>query len=265
MAKSNDTIGRTLLVTILLSLVCSIMVSSAAVFLKPQQKLNEEVNLQRNILAISGMAPDAKSLSVDDVNRLFRQITPKLVNLQTGKFVDATPAEINAYDQRVAAKDPKKSHALTSAEDIASIKRQADIAKVYLIEKQDKLQTLILPVHGYGLWSTLYGFLALDGDLETVAGLGFYEHAETPGLGGEVDNPVWKAKWPGKEVYDANGDVKLSVIKGTVDNSSPTARYQVDGLAGASLTSKGVSNLIHFWMGKEGFTAFINQLKAGKA
>lgn len=265
MAKSNDTIGRTLFVTILLSLVCSIMVSSAAVFLKPKQKLNESVNLQRSILAISGLAPDAKSLSVDDVSRLFSQITPKLVDLETGRFVDATPAAVDAYDQRLAAKDPKASHALSSAEDIASIKRQANIAKVYLIEKQDQLQTLILPVHGYGLWSTLYGFLALDGDLETVVGLGFYEHAETPGLGGEVDNPVWKAKWPGKEVYDANGDVKLSVIKGIADNSSPSAKYQVDGLAGATLTSNGVSNLIHFWMGKNGFASFINNLKAGSA
>ena len=265
MPKSNDTIGRTLLVTILLSLACSILVAAAAVFLKPQQKLNEEVNLQRNILAISGLAPDVQSLSVDDVGKLFSQITPKLVDLETGKFVDATPAEIKAYDQRLAAKDPKESHTLSGAEDIASIKRQANIAKVYLIEKQGKLQTLILPVHGYGLWSTLYGFLALDGNLETVAGLGFYEQKETPGLGGEVDNPVWKAKWPGKEVYGPNGDVELSVIKGIVDNNSPSAKYQVDGLAGATLTSNGVSNLIHFWMGKEGFASFIDHLKAGSA
>ncbi len=211
---SNDSIKKTLLVTILLSLVCSVVVSAAAVFLKPKQDLNKVVDVQRNILAISGLTDNAGALTNMQVAELFKQIKPRLVNLETGKFVDASEADINAYDQRVAAKDPKESHALAAAQDIASIKRQANVAKVYVIEKGGKLGTLILPVHGYGLWSTLYGFMALEGDLNTVAGLGFYEHGETPGLGGEVDNPNWKSKWTGKEVYDNKGSVETGRYQG---------------------------------------------------
>ena len=160
---SNDSIKKTLLVTILLSLVCSVVVSAAAVFLKPQQDLNKVVDVQRNILAISGLTDNAGVLTASQVADLFKQIKPRLVDLSTGKFVDASEADIQAYDQRVAAKDPKQSHTLPAVQDVASIKRQANVAKVYTIEKAGKLETLILPVHGYGLWSTLYGFMALEG------------------------------------------------------------------------------------------------------
>ncbi|MDD7805026.1 MAG: Na(+)-translocating NADH-quinone reductase subunit C [Endozoicomonas sp. (ex Botrylloides leachii)] len=262
---SNDSTKKTLLVTIVLSLVCSIFVAGSAVYLKPEQEKNKALDIQRNIITIAGLTKNANALSNEQVSDLVAEVIPKLVNLKTGKFVDASPAEIKAYDQRIAAKNPKQSHALSTAVDIASIKRQAYVAKVYEIKKNGKLKTLILPVHGYGLWSTLYGFIALAGDLNTVVGFGFYEQAETPGLGGEVDNPIWKVKWIGKKVYTGDGSVGLSVIKGSVNPASSLAKYQVDGLAGATLTSNGVTNLVHFWMGKDGFEPFIKHLKAGDA
>lgn len=124
---------------------------------------------------------------------------------------------------------------------------------------------MILPIKGYGLWSTLYGFIALEGDLNTVAGIGFYEHAETPGLGGEVDNPLWKAKWEGKKVFDDEGKTALKVIKGPVDSKRAGSEYQIDGLSGATLTSRGVSQLIQFWLGENGFAPFLTKLKEGEA
>ncbi|MOA31350.1 Na(+)-translocating NADH-quinone reductase subunit C [compost metagenome] len=120
-------------------------------------------------------------------------------------------------------------------------------------------------MRGYGLWSTLYGFLALKGDLNTVVGLGFYQHGETPGLGGEVDNPKWKALWNGKSLFDEQGQLAIQIIKGSVDAQSPNASHQVDGLAGATLTSKGVHNLLHFWLGENGFGPFLAKLNNGEA
>ncbi len=263
----NDSLKKTFLVTILLSLVCSVVVSAAAVFLKPTQEQNIVLDVQRNILNISGLTDNAKALSADEVSKLYEQVKPRLVDMKTGQFIDKTPEglTIENYDQRLAAKDPKASKALSGAQDIAGIKRQANVAMVYLIEKNGKMDRIVLPVHGYGLWSTMYGFLALDSDLNTVAGFGFYDQAETPGLGGEVDNPLWKDKWPGKKIYGSNGEVAMTVIKGSVDPASPNAANQIDGLAGATLTSNGVSNLIKFWMGKNGFEPLLNNLKAGGA
>ena len=120
---------------------------------------------------------------------------------------------------------------------------------------------LILPVYGKGLWSTMYGLLALKRDLRTVAGLTFYQHGETPGLGGEIDNPDWQAKWHGKQALDANGRVIIDVIKGQVDATGADAYHQVDGLAGATLTSKGVENLLHYWLGRDGYGPLLERLR----
>ena len=262
----NDTIKKTLLVTVVLSLICSVLVSAAAVILKPVQEKNVKLDVQRNILAISGLTQDASALSVEEVSELYKQIQPRLVDLKTGKFVDqANGLNVDSYDQRSAAKDPKVSRALSGSEDIAGIKRQANVAKVYLVEKDGEMETLILPVHGYGLWSTMYGFLALEDNLNTVKGFGFFEQAETPGLGGEVSNPVWKSRWSGKEIYGVDGQVALHVIKGGVDPTNPGAMNEIDGLAGATLTANGVSNLIKFWLSDTGFKLFLNNLKAGNA
>ena len=110
----------------------------------------------------------------------------------------------------------------------------------------------------------MYGFLALESDLETVAGIGFYEHNETPGLGGEVDNPRWKASWVGKQAY-SSGQMAISVLKGRADMTLPEGNYQVDGLAGATLTTRGVNNLVQYWLGEQGFQPLIGHLKSGEA
>ncbi|SFG42002.1 Na(+)-translocating NADH-quinone reductase subunit C [Neptunomonas qingdaonensis] len=257
MSANNDTIGKTITVTVLLCVVCSVIVSAAAVLLKPQQIANKELDRKTNILAAAGLMDSSKT-----VEELFSQITTKVIDLETGKFTDEV--NVATFDARKASKDPALSNALDRKVDIASIKRQAKYQTVYLVETDGKLQKVILPVHGYGLWSTLYGFLALEGDLNTVVGLGFYSHAETPGLGGEVDNPLWKSQWPGKKVYaDGAMEPLLGVVKGKVDPASVNAVYQIDGLSGATLTSNGVSNMVKFWMGKNGYAPFLSNLKAG--
>ncbi len=256
---SNDSIKKTLFVALLLCIVCSVIVSTAAVMLKPAQQANKELDFRRNILAAAGMLEAGKS--VEDA---FKRISTRVVDLESGKFTDAVdPA---TYDQRKAAGDPKFSQALADEEDIAGISRLEKYAEVYVVEQSDgSIDKVILPIRGYGLWSTLRGFIALESDLNTVRGLTYYEHAETPGLGGEVDNPRWKALWEGKKVYDSQGNVELSVVKGTVTESTPGAEHKVDGLSGATLTSNGVDNMIKFWLGEQGFARFLDNLQSGEA
>lgn len=254
---SQDSIGKTLTVALLLCIVCSVIVSGAAVSLRPMQEANKDQDKKKNILLAAGLYQE--SVSVDEQ---FAAIQTKMVDLSTGLFVDGE--DVDSFDQRKAAKDPKQSRVLTDDEDLANISRRENHALVYIVESEGRMDKMILPIHGYGLWSTLYGFVALESDLNTVAGLGFYDHGETPGLGGEVDNPRWKAIWPGKKVY-RDGDVALALLKGAVNPSSTDIAYQVDGLSGATLTSKGVSNLLAFWLGKDGFQTFLSNYKAGEA
>ncbi len=258
MASGNDSIKKTLTVAIVLCLVCSIVVSMAAVMLRPMQQANKELDFKRNILAAAHIQEEGKT-----VEEMFEKIETRIVDLRTGKFSDEVNVE--SYDQRKATKDPALSEKLSVEQDVAGLSRREYFAKVYLVKEGDEIQKIILPIRGYGLWSTLWGFIALQADMNTVVGLGYYEHGETPGLGGEVDNPKWKAIWPGKKIYDNDGKVSLSVVKGVVDTAAPEADYKVDGLSGATLTSQGVSNMIHFWLSDLGYATFLENLKKGEA
>lgn len=256
--SKNDGIGKTLLVAFAICIVCSVVVSTAAVVLKPAQEANKTLDRKRNILAAAGMLEPGRS-----VEEQFAQVQTRVIDLKTGEFTDERNPE--NYEPVKAAKDPSQSIDLSQEEDIAGIGRRENYALVYLVEGSGgDLDKVILPVRGYGLWSTLYGFIALESDLNTIAGLGFYEHGETPGLGGEVDNPRWKALWPGKQVY-RDGEVEIELIKGSVEPDNPRAEWRVDGLSGATLTSRGVTHLVQFWLGEQGYKPFLNNLKSGEA
>lgn len=253
----NDSISKTFGVALALCIVCAVVVSSAAVILRPTQEINKLIDLKTNILASAGLLQEGVSIETQ-----FEQITPRVVDLSTGRFTDAIDAA--TYDQRKASKDPALSMALDPKQDPAKIKRRVNYATVYMVEGEQGIEKIILPIKGYGLWSTLYGFIALESDLETVAGIGFYEHTETPGLGGEVDNPKWKSSWIGKQAYN-QGELAINVLKGKADMSRAGSESQIDGLAGATLTTRGVDNLVRYWLGDQGFRPLINSLKTGEA
>ncbi|NLQ16771.1 Na(+)-translocating NADH-quinone reductase subunit C [Marinomonas sp. M1K-6] len=262
MASSNDSIKKTIIVALALCLVCSIFVAAAAVGLKPIQKANKDLDRKRNILSAAGMLEPGKT-----VDEIFETVETRIVNLQTGKFAtqdELQSAGINAatFDQQAAAKDPQLSVALSGDEDPAGIKRRSNFSAVYLVKSGDDIERIILPVHGYGLWSTMYGFMALQNDFNTVLGFGFYDQGETPGLGGEVDNPNWKAQWVDKKVYNEQGEAVIELAKSSVDSSDPKAMYKVDGLSGATLTSRGVTHLVQYWLGQEAFGPFLSQLRS---
>jgi Na+-transporting NADH:ubiquinone oxidoreductase subunit C len=259
LALNNDSLEKTIAIALSLCLFCAVLVAFAAVALKPLQFDNKELDMKKNILDVAGL------LEADtDIDKAFEeQIEAKLVDIETGDYVENM--DVATYDQRKAAKDPAQSIAIPADKDIAHIRAKAKIAKVYLVKNGDDIQSIILPVNGYGLWSTLYGFISLAADGQTVQSINFYDQAETPGLGGEVVNPNWRALWNGKKVYSTSGEPALGLVKGVVDKNKPGSEYQVDGLAGATLTSNGVSNLIKYWMGNEGFAPYLNKVrKAGE-
>jgi len=253
----NDTIGKTVIVALTLCVVCSVVVSTAAVMLKPAQQRNLEQDKRRNILAAAGMYREDVA-----VDRQFARISARLVDLRTGRYSD--DFEVEGYDALKAAKDPARSTAL-GAGDSAGLGRREHYAVVYVVGDSGSPDAVILPVRGAGLWGQLHGFLALGSDADTVVGLGFYEHKETPGLGGEVDNPRWKALWPGKRAYRDDRRVALTVIKGTADREGPDFVHEVDGLSGATLTVRGVNNLVRFWIGENGFGPFLANVRTGEA
>ena len=272
LALPNDSFKKTVAVALALCLVGALVVSGSAVILRPLQEWNKSKDEKVNILEVADLYQPGV-----DVETVFKNIEVRLVDLATGDYAEGMDAK--NYDQWKAAKDPLLSEAIPANKDIASIKRKPKVAKVYLVKEGDQLKTLILPVNGYGLWSTMFGFIALEADAETVVGMNLYDQAETPGLGGEVVNPKWKALWKGKKVYNFTGkefhesnlsekgqtieigEVALGLVKGFVDPLKAGSEYQVDALAGATLTSRGVSNLVQYWMGKEGYGIYLAKIR----
>ena len=252
---NNDTIRKTLIVAISLCLVCSALISFSAVELIDLQESNKTLDKQSKILSAAGLLEDDK-----DVSSLFNSIEIKIVDLKTGLF--DTSIKTEDFEESSFSRDPNTSIELTSDLDIALLKRRENFQAIYLHYENESLKAIILPVRGYGLWGTMKGYLALESDLKTIIGLEFFDHKETPGLGGEIDNPKWKAIWKGKEVYSDAGDVLISVIKGSVDKSNKNAKYQVDGLSGATITSNGVTNLLSFWLGEMGYGPLIQQVRS---
>jgi Na+-transporting NADH:ubiquinone oxidoreductase subunit C len=252
LALPTDSVPKTMAVAVTLCLIASMIVSAAAVALRPTQEINALKDKQANILQVAGIYdPEI------DVLEAFEAFEPRIVELSTGTFSDAF--DVATFDDLAAASDPETSIALE--DDPAGIVRKAQFVTVYLLrDDAGEIDKLILPIHGYGLWSTLYGFIALEENGNDIFGLQFYDQAETPGLGAEVDNPRWRALWNGKRLSDDDGTLQISVSKVV-----PAAGkdFHIDALAGATLTTNGVNNLVRFWMGEAGFGPFLDNLKAG--
>ncbi|WP_159655166.1 Na(+)-translocating NADH-quinone reductase subunit C [Vibrio atypicus] len=253
MASNNDSIKKTLGVVVGLSLVCSIIVSTAAVGLRDKQKANAVLDKQTKIVEVAGIDTEGKKIT-----DLFAEyIEPRLVDFNTGNFVDGDAA---TYDQRKAAKDPSESIKLTAEQDKAKILRRANTGVVYLVKDGDAVSKIILPVHGNGLWSMMYAFVAVETDANTVSAITYYEQGETPGLGGEVENPSWRAQFEGKKLFDENHKPAIKIVKGGAPAGS---EHGVDGLSGATLTGNGVQGTFDFWLGDMGFGPFLAKVRDG--
>ncbi len=254
---ANESITKTFTVAALLAIVCAIIVSLADVSLKGLQRQNQTLDRQTNILRAAGLVQPTEKVTGAQAAELFKKSAAVVVDLQSGEIVpDADPEAVEA--------DKTNLRPLDKADDIAGIGSVPKLGVVYLFFNDDgTLDAVTLPIVGTGLWSTLYGFLSLNGDFVTVKNLVFYDHGETPGLGGEISNPTWERKWVGKVAIDKQGEPVLQVIKGAVNPEDKKAVSMVDGISGATLTGKGVTNTVRFWLDVNGYGPFLKKLREG--
>ena len=257
--KAKDSPLKALIVVVVVSLACSILVSTASITLKPVKLLNQKVERSRHIIALTGLVPADKELSNDEILQVVEQLDIRVLNIDTGEFDDSIDPE--QFDARAAVNDPDSSVAIPPGDDLARLGRRARHALVYLVWDGDELKRIILPVHGQGMWSTLYGLLALEVDLNTIGAVTFYEHAETAGLGDQIARPDWLLKWRGRQLFNNQGEVVFRVAAGPVAEDSAAALHQVDAISGATVTTVSVTRLVEFWFGPSGFLPFLNNLK----
>lgn len=249
MSANNDSPLKGILVAGVVAFVCALVVSAAAVTLRPYQEANLEAERQARVTAIIQGIPG--------IGHLAEAGEAKALIIELGTDRIDPHADIDAFDLDAQLKDEAQSIALAPADDWAGLKRRENRQLIYaLVDAQGGLVALILPVRGLGYASMLKGYLAMSGDGQTIQGLEFYEHAETPGLGARINEPSWKAKWMGIQAFDDLGRLVIEVVKGQAQTQA-----QVDAITGATRTSDGVGALVRFWLGPLGYGPFLAKLR----
>jgi Na+-transporting NADH:ubiquinone oxidoreductase subunit C len=262
--QQRDSLGYTLVVAAVLCVACSLAVSAAVVSLRPRQEANEQLDQQINILDATGLAlgefgKQAQQLDQSQISELNKWVSQRLVNLETGEYTEEV--DIAKYNMLEAAASAELGVDIVDPKYDPGEPRRPKVMKVFLVQRPgaDRPQQVVLPVYGKGLWGTLYGYLAVRSDGQTVQGITFYLHKETPGLGGEVDNPSWKSQWLGRKLYDEQGEPAALVYKGP---APPDNLYAVDGLSGATITGRGVTTLVRYWASDDGYGPFLKNFAA---
>jgi len=256
---ARDTPLRALMTVLVTAVVCSTIVSASVVLLRPIQLNNELLKRSGNILQLTGLLPAEGAVDDARVLELFRSLDARVVNIdQTSLDTGFDPY---TFDERKAATDPELSIAVPPAEDLAKLARRSQYLTVYLVWKDGQLDRVVLPIRGAGMWSMVYGYIALESDFNTIAGVVFYEQNETPGLGDQIAKPHWQQKWVGKRLYDETGEMLFRIAEGPVAEGASGAGYEVDALTGATVTANAVTALMRYWFGPNGYGPLLQRLR----
>lgn len=251
--------GTALFIVVVVALVCSVLVSAATVGLRPIQERNALIERSRNIVALSGLVDTGQRLSGEEVLAALQQMDARVLNIDTGEFDDSIDPE--EFEPRSAVLDDELGIAIPPDEDLARLGRRSRFEIVYLAYDGDEIQRVILPIVGQGMWSTLYGYIALESDYSTIAAATFYEQAETAGIGDRIADPDWLAIWQGRGLFGADGSYRFRIASGPVDPESAAAAHEVDGISGATVTGTAVSRLVEYWFGPHGYAPFLEKLR----
>ena len=257
----TDSTRYTILFATAVCVVCALLVAVSAVALRERQQINARLYQQKNVLLAAGLVGPDDSVSDEALLRIFdARIKVRLVDLATGDLLPQGKIDEKTYDQRRARNDPQMSR--VAPPNAAQVPRVPTYGSAYFVMNGDRIEQVVIPVEGVGMWGTLYGFIAIDRDGNTIRGLTYYDQKETPGLGGEAGNPKWQAHWRGRKVYDESWEPRITVIKGS---AGPPERdpFHVDGLSGATITSNGIARMMAFWLGDDGYRPFLRKFRQG--
>jgi Na+-transporting NADH:ubiquinone oxidoreductase subunit C len=246
------------MVVLLTAVLCSSIVSAAVVLLRPIQLNNMMLERSRNIMQLTGLLEEGEQLPDEQMLELYTDLDRRIVHIDGADFDDSLDPD--TFDKRRAVNDPDLGTPVPTDLDVANLGRRSRYAPVYMVWSEDGLERIILPVRGAGMWSMLYGYISLESDLNTIAGMTFYEQQETPGLGDQITHEHWLEQWHGRRIYNEQGETWFRVSEGQVEKDSEAASHQVDALTGATITGNSVTALIRYWFGPHGYGAFLDHL-----
>lgn len=252
LALPNESRTKTLVIAFLVSTACALLVSGATVILRPIQTANRAAEQQARLEGLIAGIPGMATLLAEEGGTL----STVVIDLDTGHAAqDVTPDNLPT-----ALEDAANWTKLDPAKDLAGIGRRPDYAQVYLLrDTEGDISVAVLPIAGAGYNGPIDAILALQGDMNTVAGLAITRQAETPGLGARIEEHAWLRQFPGRKIADAADRVRISVVQGEASNE-----FEVEGITGATRTSNAMSNILRFWAGPDGYGPFFDAVRRGE-
>ncbi len=251
LALPNESRTKTLVMAFLVSAICALLVSGATVLLRPIQAANRAAEEQARIEALVRGVPGMSAL----LEQSGGSLSTVVIDLDEGRAArDMTP---DALEMVLA--DTQNWTALETNADLAGLGQRPDYAQIFLLRKGDAISLVLLPLTGQGYGGRIDAILALESDMNTIAGIAITNHSETPGLGGRIEDPSWQSSFPGTELRDDSGELRFSAARG--EASTP---YQMDGITGATRTTRGISNMVRFWLGPDGYGPLIRAIQRGE-
>jgi Na+-transporting NADH:ubiquinone oxidoreductase subunit C len=260
MAAERESPVRIFAVSAAIAVVCSIMVTASVAYFRPLQYASAAFETNRDILQAAGLIRRDETPSPQEISRRFQLLEIRLADLETGTFVAADdPA---SFDFMKAATEPANSIEITTEQDIAKLGRRSRLMPVYLVMERDRIETMVLPVYGKGMWSLIDGYIALSGDFYTIESLLIHEHGETPGVGDRIESPGWLDTWRGKQFVADGRFAPLKLATTTTAVATPQA---IDAISGATVSTQGVISMANFWLGQSGYGPLLRTLSQAAA
>ena len=249
----NESRTKTIAVAFAVSIVCALLVTGATVVLRPIQAQNRALEQQTRLEALLAEIPGLSAiLATSDEMKL----STVVVDLRRAEAAqDVTPETMAS-----ALTDSANWTELSPQEDIANLGSRADFKQIYLLRgPEDQVELVILPISGTGYGGPIEAMIAVEGDMNTVAGLAVMSHNETPGLGARIDEPAWRQQFAGKRIEDDTGTPQLAVARGAA-----TTEFEVDAITGATRTNTAMTQMLAFWLGPNGYGPLLDAIRRGE-
>ncbi len=251
LALPNESRTKTLAMAFLVSAVCALMVSGATVLLRPIQAANRAAEEQARIEALVRGVPGMADL----LEQSGGSLSTVVIDLDNGRAA----ADVTAATLEATLADTQNWTTLEQGADLAGLGQRPDYAQVFLLRQGEAISLVLLPMTGQGYGGRIDAILAVEGDMNTIAGIAITQHSETPGLGGRIEDPSWQASFPGTQLHDDAGNLRFATARGEASGI-----HQVDGITGATRTTRGISNMVNFWLGPDGYGPLLRAIERGE-
>ncbi len=251
LALPNESRAKTIVVAFLVSAICAALVSGATVMLRPIQAANRAAEEQARIAALVKGIPGMATL----LEEAGGSLSSVVIDLESGRAATG----VTSATLETALADPANWSAIDPGRDLAGLGQRPDFAQVYLLRDGDRVSLALLPVAGQGYGGRIEAVIALRGDRNTIAGIAVTRHSETPGLGARIEESSWQAGFPGTELRDEAGEMRFRVAHGPASGV-----HEVDGITGATRTGRGVTQMVRFWLGPDGYGPLLDAIGRGE-